>query len=72
MLAGIALVVLGAPLARRSTPLRRIVNILVGVGYFGYGFYLAFIFSGGHYIIFIYAFILAIILIVRTVGASTS
>jgi hypothetical protein len=73
MFAGIVMLVLGSPVvARRATRLRRIINLVFGVGFFCYGFYLAFLFRGGSYVIFFQAFIVPIVLIVnmlRTSGA---
>jgi hypothetical protein len=43
----------------------RVLNGVLGVAFFGYAFYLAFLFRGGHYLLFFYAFILPILLIVR-------
>jgi predicted lipid-binding transport protein (Tim44 family) len=37
------------------------------VGFLGYGFYLAFLFEGGSYIVFFQAFILPLLLIARTI-----
>jgi hypothetical protein len=44
--------------------LTRIFSALAGFGLLGYAFYLAFIFEGGEYRIFIYVFILPIAIIV--------
>ena len=50
----------------------RLLNGLFGLGFFGYGFYLAFLFEGGSYVIFFKAFILPVVLVLRTVhGAVT-
>jgi hypothetical protein len=61
MFSGIALLVIAV--LRNQAPQRRIVQALFGIGYFGYGFYLTFIFNGGHYVMFLYAFILPVLLI---------
>ncbi len=45
----------------------RLLNGLFGLGFFGYGFYLAFLFDGGSYVIFFKAFILPVVLVLRTV-----
>jgi hypothetical protein len=66
VLSGAALVVVGGAVRGRSNGLR-IVNILIGLAFLGYGLYLGFIFKGGSYTIWFYAFALPIILIVRTV-----
>jgi hypothetical protein len=65
MLSGILLLVNAAlPWQTVGT---RILNVLLGLVYIGYGFYLEFIFTGGEYRIFIYAFIVPILMIVQTV-----
>jgi hypothetical protein len=65
MFAGAVMVVLGTPvLARRASRGRRIVSAIIGIGFFGYGFYLAFLFKGGHYVIFFQAFIVPVLFIV--------
>ena len=51
----------------------RALNALFGVGFLGYGFYLAFLFHGGGYLIFFKAFILPVLMIFRTIrGARAS
>jgi predicted lipid-binding transport protein (Tim44 family) len=40
------------------------------VGFLGYGFYLAFLFSGGGYLIFFKAFILPVLMIFRTIRSA--
>jgi hypothetical protein len=44
----------------------RVLSILVGLGFFGYGAYLEFIFTGGHYIVFYYAFAVPVLLIIQS------
>lgn len=44
----------------------RIANLVFGIGFCCYGFYLIFLFSGGTYFIFFKAFILPVILIANT------
>jgi hypothetical protein len=70
MAAGIAMVVMASPAVRRSTMPLRILNTVVGLGFFGYGFYLAFLFDGGSYLMFFQAFILPVVLIFRTIQAA--
>ena len=70
MATGIAMVVLASPAVRRSTMVLRVINTIVGLGFFGYGFYLTFFFDGGSYFIFFKAFILPALLILRTVQAA--
>ena len=68
MASGIAMVVLASPAVRRSTMFLRVVNTVVGLAFFGYGFYLTFLWSGvGTYFIFFKAFILPAVLIFRTI-----
>jgi hypothetical protein len=71
MLAGLVLIAFASPGFVRASTLRRVLNLVVGLGFLGYGFYLAFIFSGGHYFIFFYAFLAPIVLIARTLRGST-
>ncbi|MBA9004823.1 MULTISPECIES: hypothetical protein [Thermomonospora] len=41
----------------------RILNVLFGVGFLGYAVYLGFIFEGGEYTLFFYAFILPVLMV---------
>ena len=68
MLGGIAMVVVGAVLKEQGTG-SRILNVVIGLAFFGYGFYLLFLFDGDSYRIFFYVFVLPILLIVRAVKA---
>jgi peptidoglycan/LPS O-acetylase OafA/YrhL len=73
MVAGLACLITGAAAAGRNVSRGlRIWNVILGLGLLGYGIYLAFIFEGGHYFIFFYAFILPILTIVRTVKANNA
>jgi hypothetical protein len=67
MFAGIVMLVMASPTVKHSTTGLRALNALFGIGFLGYGFYLAFLFDGGGYIVFFQAFILPLLLIVRTV-----
>ncbi|MGZ4486106.1 MAG: hypothetical protein ACXVW8_17430, partial [Nocardioidaceae bacterium] len=67
MFSGIVMVVLASPVVKNSRPWLRLLNIAVGLGFFGYGFYLAFLFQGGTYFMFFKAFILPALLIFRTI-----
>jgi hypothetical protein len=68
MLGGIAMIVIGLAIKEQGTG-SRILNVVIGLAFFCYGFYLMFLFPGGSYRIFFYAFILPILLIVRAVKA---
>ena len=70
ILSGAAMMVL-APVGRTSAGLR-LANGLFGMGFLGYGLYLAFIFQGGSYIMFFQAFILPAVVIFRTVKSLIS
>jgi hypothetical protein len=61
---GVAMVVLA--LLRGQSKGSRIANLIFGLGFCGYGFYLTFMFQGGSYFIFFKAFILPVVLIVNT------
>ncbi|MBV6696555.1 hypothetical protein [Kitasatospora aureofaciens] len=47
----------------------RIVNVLAGIGFLGYAYYLAFVFEGGTYVLFFKAFFLPVALIAYSVKA---
>ncbi|GAA1965590.1 hypothetical protein [Kitasatospora viridis] len=68
LLSGIAMVGFGLVGSGLSKGMRA-VNLVFGVGFVGYGIYLAFIFQGGTYFIFFKAFILPVALIVRSIAA---
>jgi hypothetical protein len=68
MLSGVLLIVVGAAVPHQGAVMR-VFNIVVGVLFFGYGFYLQFLFQGGTYHIFLYAFIGPALLIARTIQA---
>ncbi|MFE9959067.1 hypothetical protein [Micromonospora sp. NPDC005299] len=68
LLGGIAMVAIGIAIKEQGTG-ARILNVVVGLALFAYGFYLMFLFEGGSYRIFFYVFILPILLIVRAVKA---
>lgn len=67
IISGVAM--LGLAAAFPSRPLHRGLNGVFGLGFVGYGIYLAFIFSGGTYVIFFKAFILPVVLIASTIRA---
>jgi hypothetical protein len=68
LISGVLLIVLGAAIPGQTST-QRVLNLLFGVAFFGYGFYLEFLFQGGTYFVFYYAFIVPILMIVRTVQA---
>jgi len=45
---------------------RRVLNVLVGLGFLGYAVYLTFMFHGGTYVVFFQTFILPILLIINS------
>jgi hypothetical protein len=69
-ISGIALVAI-AFIRGGQTNAARVINGVLGAVFLGYAFYLAFIFTGGHYLLSFYAFVLPVLLIfrfVRTLG----
>lgn len=69
MLGGIAMIVTGLAIREQSTG-SRILNGVAGLAFFCYGFYLMFLAPvGTRYTIFVWAFILPVLLIVRAVKA---
>lgn len=63
LFSGLALLIASAAAKDRT----RWLDLLFGVGFLGYGFYLGFLFEGGSYQMFFYAFIVPIVMIVRTI-----
>jgi hypothetical protein len=45
----------------------RIINVIAGLGFFGYAFYLAFFYQGGTYIIFFKALILPVFMMITAI-----
>jgi len=70
MLSGIAMVVIGV--LRNQPSARRVLRIILGIGYFCYGFYLTFLFTGGHYFLFLAAFIVPVLVIVDAVRTNAT
>ena len=64
VLSGIAMLVM-ASVKTGQTASRRAWNAVFGAGFTIYGLYLLLFFQSGHYLIFFYAFILPILMIVR-------
>ncbi|MFB7377863.1 hypothetical protein ACFC6U_28045 [Kitasatospora purpeofusca] len=69
---GIALLVIGAVNVGGLKAGWRALNVLVGLGFAGYAYYLAFVFEGGTYAIFFKAFILPVLLIINAVKAAVT
>ncbi|WP_152628001.1 hypothetical protein [Streptacidiphilus neutrinimicus] len=65
LVSGIAMLVIAALNSSGQTTGWRIFNAIVGVGFFGYGIYLGFVFTGGSYLILFKVFILPVALIVN-------
>ncbi|BBH16867.1 hypothetical protein Back2_11540 [Nocardioides baekrokdamisoli] len=61
---GIAMCVLAGLAAKPSA---KLLNLVFGIGFVGYGVYLGWMFHGGTYLIFFKAFILPVVLIFSTV-----
>ncbi|MEU6233549.1 hypothetical protein [Kitasatospora sp. NPDC047058] len=69
-ISGVAMVALGAiNLGGGLSAGWRIINVLAGIGFAGYAYYLAFVFEGGEYRMFFQAFILPVVLIANAVKA---
>ena len=67
MFSGIVLVVMASPVVKRSTLPLRLLNGVLGLAFFGYGFYLTFLFDGGSYLLLFKAFLLPAVLVLRTI-----
>ncbi|MFJ6384790.1 hypothetical protein ACIQI7_32875 [Kitasatospora sp. NPDC092039] len=65
---GVIMVVLGAVAGGMKVGLR-ILNVVIGLAFLGYAYYLAFVFEGGTYTIFLKVFILPVLMIVASVKA---
>ncbi|MFD0272579.1 hypothetical protein ACFVHB_01560 [Kitasatospora sp. NPDC127111] len=69
-ISGIAMILLGAiNLGGGLSAGWRAINVLVGIGFASYAYYLAFVFEGSSYRIFFQAFILPVVLIANAVKA---
>ncbi|MGM9468243.1 hypothetical protein [Streptomyces murinus] len=64
-ISGAAMLILGVVNAGGLSKGWRAFNVIVGLGFMGYGIYLGCIFQGGTYIVFFKAFILPIMVIVN-------
>ena len=65
MTGGVLLIVMGVAVPSQGA-LMRVLNIVVGALFFGYGFYLQFLFKSGTYNVYLYAFIGPVLLIYGT------
>ncbi|WP_224285538.1 hypothetical protein, partial [Streptomyces sp. LS1784] len=65
-LSGVIMAAIGAVAGRIKAGLR-VLNIVIGLGFLGYAYYLAFVFEGGTYTVFYKVFILPVLLIVASV-----
>ena len=63
-LSGILMLVM-ALAGRNYNKGRQILNFIFGAGFTIYGIYLLFVFKGGHYLIFFYAFAIPIFMVIR-------
>ena len=70
MFSGIAMLVMAV--LRNQTTQRRVIRAIFGIGYYIYGFYLTFVFSGGHYFLFFQAFIVPVLLIIDTIRSQAA
>lgn len=70
MLSGIAMLLVAV--LRNQTVQRRAIRAIFGIGFFCYGFYLTFVFAGGHYVVFFQAFIVPVLLIVDSIRSQTA
>ena len=68
MLSGLLLIGLGVAVRDQGTA-SRVISILVGLAFFGYGFYLEFLFTGVRYRVFFYVFVVPILVIYRVFQA---
>ena len=68
MISGLLLIIVGAAVSGPSTG-SRVLTVLAGVAFFGYGFYLEFLFTGGTYRIFFYAFVVPVLVTYRAIMA---
>ncbi len=64
-ISGVAMIAMGAINNGALSTGWRVFNLLAGVGFAGYAFYLAFVFSSGTYFIFFKAFFLPVAMIVN-------
>jgi hypothetical protein len=68
LVSGIAMLLMAAIGGGQSVG-ERLLSLVFGVGFLGYAVYLGFIFEGGEYVMFFYAFILPVFMLFRFVKA---
>jgi hypothetical protein len=71
LLSGVVMLVMTAVRVDQK-PARRILSLLFGVGFLGYGIYLGFIFNGGSYFVFFQVFILPIVLVASSLRSAAA
>jgi hypothetical protein len=71
-ISGVLMVGIGATAFSRLSIGWRIFNLIAGVAFFGYAFYLAFLFHGGTYIIFFKAFILPAFMVINAIRSAAT
>ncbi|MFA1542453.1 hypothetical protein [Actinomadura monticuli] len=68
LVSGVAMLLMAAIGGGQSIG-ERLLNLAFGVGFLGYAVYLGFIFDGGEYFMFFYAFILPVLMLFRFFSA---
>ncbi|MEU8117670.1 hypothetical protein AB0C21_03060 [Spirillospora sp. NPDC049024] len=68
LVSGIAMLAMAA-IGGGQTVGERLLNLAFGLGFLGYSVYLGFIFDGGGYFMFFYAFVLPVLMLFRFVKA---
>ena len=69
-ISGVLMVGIGATAFSRLSTGWRVFNLLAGVAFFGYAFYLAFLFRGGTYFVFFKAFILPVLMLINAIRSA--
>ena len=69
---GVLMVGIGATAFSRLSTGWRIFNLIAGLAFLGYAFYLAFLFQGGTYIIFFKAFILPALMVINAIRSAAT
>lgn len=71
-ISGVLMVGIGATAFSRLGTGWRVFNLIAGVAFFGYAFYLAFLFQGGTYIVFFKAFILPAFMVINAIRSAAT